>query len=123
LSFQAASSCSRQPSLRPGDVQAPAFAVIRWIVFGTDLAIVDVMLPGIDGFEMCRRLGAIDSLPIVLLTARSDPIEVVVGLECGADDYVVKPLEPRVLDARIKGVLLRAGLPDAPASPAVVPAG
>jgi DNA-binding response OmpR family regulator len=75
---------------------------------GLDLAIVDVMLPGIDGFEVCRRLSLTDALPVVLMTARSDPIDVVVGLECGADDYVVKPVEPRVLDARIKAVLRRA---------------
>jgi DNA-binding response OmpR family regulator len=74
----------------------------------TDLAIVDVMLPGMDGFELCRRLAAMKALPVVLLTARSDPIDIVVGLECGADDYVVKPVEPRVLDARIKAVLRRA---------------
>jgi DNA-binding response OmpR family regulator len=73
-----------------------------------DLAIVDVMLPGMDGFEVCRRLAGKDALPVVLLTARSDPIDVVVGLECGADDYVTKPVEPRVLDARIKAVLRRA---------------
>jgi len=73
-----------------------------------DLAIVDVMLPGMDGFELCRRLAAADAMPVVLLTARSDPIDIVVGLECGADDYVTKPVEPRVLDARIKAVLRRA---------------
>lgn len=75
----------------------------------TDLAIVDVMLPGgMDGFELCRRVSATRALPLVLLTARSDPIDIVVGLECGADDYVTKPVEPRVLDARIKAVLRRA---------------
>ena len=78
------------------------------------LAIVDVMLPGIDGFELCRRISTSDGVPIVLLTARSDPIDIVVGLECGADDYVTKPVEPRVLDARIKAVLRRA----VPAGPA-----
>lgn len=74
----------------------------------TDLAIVDVMLPGIDGFELCRRVSTARALPLVLLTARSDPIDIVVGLECGADDYVTKPVEPRVLDARIKAVLRRS---------------
>lgn len=73
----------------------------------TDLAIVDVMLPGMDGFELCRRVSATRALPLVLLTARSDPIDIVVGLECGADDYVTKPVEPRVLDARVKAVLRR----------------
>ncbi|MCW2494135.1 response regulator transcription factor [Jatrophihabitans sp.] len=72
-----------------------------------DLAIVDVMLPGMDGFELCRRVSVSLSLPVILLTARSDPIDIVVGLECGADDYVIKPAEPRVMDARIKTVLRR----------------
>src|SRR3954453_1638236 len=84
-----------------------------------DLAVVDVMLPGVDGFEVCRRLSTAGALPIVLLTARSDPIDVVVGLECGADDYVVKPVEPRVLDARIKAVLRRAGPPSTTPNPVV----
>jgi DNA-binding response OmpR family regulator len=72
-----------------------------------DLAVVDVMLPGMDGFEFCRRVSVADGLAIILLTARADPTDVVVGLECGADDYVVKPTDPRVLDARIKTVLRR----------------
>ncbi|MEV7099696.1 response regulator transcription factor [Amycolatopsis sp. NPDC051045] len=70
--------------------------------------LLDVMLPGMDGFEVCRRIRARSRLPLILLTARGDPIDVVAGLECGADDYVVKPAEPRVLDARIKAVGRRA---------------
>ncbi|WP_328607051.1 response regulator transcription factor [Amycolatopsis sp. NBC_00345] len=73
-----------------------------------DFVLLDVMLPGIDGFEVCRRIRAKSSLPVILLTSRGDPIDVVVGLECGADDYVVKPAEPRVIDARIKAVGRRA---------------
>jgi two-component system response regulator MtrA len=72
-----------------------------------EIVLLDVMLPGIDGVEVCRRIRAEDTLPIVLLTARSDDIDVVVGLEAGADDYVVKPVEPRVLDARLRAVLRR----------------
>ncbi|GLY88179.1 transcriptional regulatory protein AfsQ1 [Actinoallomurus iriomotensis] len=72
-----------------------------------EIVVLDVMLPGIDGVEVCRRIRAEDSLPIVLLTARSDDIDVVVGLEAGADDYVVKPVKPRVLDARLRAVLRR----------------
>ena len=72
-----------------------------------DLVLLDVMLPGIDGFEVCRRIRANSTLPIILLTARGDPVDVVVGLEGGADDYVVKPVEPRVIDARIKTILRR----------------
>ncbi|MDI5979900.1 response regulator transcription factor [Amycolatopsis magusensis] len=74
-----------------------------------DVLLLDVMLPGPDGFEVCRRLRAHSMLPTILLTARGDPIDVVAGLEVGADDYVVKPVQPRVLDARIKALLRRAG--------------
>ncbi len=73
-----------------------------------DFVLLDIMLPGMDGFEVCRRIRARSRLPLVLLTARGDPIDVVAGLECGADDYVVKPAEPRVIDARIKAIGRRA---------------
>jgi DNA-binding response OmpR family regulator len=66
------------------------------------------MLPGIDGFEVCRRVRASGSVPIIMFTARSDDLDVVSGLEAGADDYVVKPVQPRVLDARIRAVLRRS---------------
>lgn len=72
-----------------------------------EIAILDVMLPGIDGVEVCRRIRRLDQLPVILLTARGDDLDVVVGLEAGADDYVVKPVEPRVLDARIRAILRR----------------
>ncbi|SNU01934.1 DNA-binding response regulator, OmpR family, contains REC and winged-helix (wHTH) domain [Ruaniaceae bacterium KH17] len=73
-----------------------------------DVMLLDVMMPGIDGFETARRVRLGSLLPIIMLTARSDPIDIVAGLECGADDYVTKPVEPRVLDARVKAVLRRA---------------
>jgi DNA-binding response OmpR family regulator len=72
-----------------------------------DIIVLDLMLPGIDGFEVCRRVRANGSVPIIMLTARSDDIDMVSGLEAGADDYVVKPVQPRVLDARIRAVLRR----------------
>lgn len=72
-----------------------------------DVVLLDLMLPGIDGFETARRIRATSLVPIIMLTARSDAIDIVAGLECGADDYVTKPAEPRVLDARIKAVLRR----------------
>lgn len=81
-----------------------------------DFVLLDLMLPGMDGFEVCRRIRARSSLPLILLTARGNPIDVVAGLECGADDYVVKPAEPRVIDARIKAVGRRAVT--APGTPA-----
>jgi DNA-binding response OmpR family regulator len=72
-----------------------------------ELVVLDLMLPGMDGFEVCRRIRAAGTVPIVVLTARGDDIDVVSGLEAGADDYVVKPVEPRVIDARIRAVLRR----------------
>lgn len=73
-----------------------------------DIVVLDVMLPGMDGFEVCRRIRANGSVPIIMFTARGDDIDVVSGLEAGADDYVVKPVQPRVLDARIRAVLRRS---------------
>ncbi|WP_410592148.1 response regulator [Amycolatopsis sp. lyj-23] len=73
-----------------------------------ELVVLDLMLPGMDGFETCRRMRAAGPVPIIMLTARSDDFDVVAGLEAGADDYVAKPVEPRVLDARIRAVLRRA---------------
>jgi DNA-binding response OmpR family regulator len=84
-------------------------ALELWQAQRPELVVLDVMLPGIDGFEICRRIRRTDQVPIILLTARSDDIDVVVGLESGADDYVVKPVQPRVLDARIRAVLRRLG--------------
>ncbi|WP_216214965.1 response regulator transcription factor [Amycolatopsis aidingensis] len=78
---------------------------------GTDVVLLDVMLPGMDGFEVCRRIRARSMVPVILLTARGDPIDIVVGLEGGADDYVVKPTEPRVVDARMKAILRRSAHP------------
>ncbi|MFI6762195.1 response regulator [Micromonospora sp. NPDC050417] len=75
----------------------------------SDVVVLDLMLPGIDGFEVCRRIRAGGDLPIIMLTARNDDMDVVAGLEAGADDYVVKPVQARVLEARIRAVLRRAG--------------
>jgi DNA-binding response OmpR family regulator len=79
-----------------------------------DVVVLDVMLPGIDGFEICRRLRRDSDVPVIMLTARGDDFDVVAGLEAGADDYVVKPVEPRVLDARIRAVLRRLARPGSP---------
>jgi DNA-binding response OmpR family regulator len=80
-----------------------------------DVVVLDVMLPGVDGFEVCRRLRRVSSIPVIMLTARSDDFDIVAGLEAGADDYVVKPAEPRVLDARIRAVLRRMARAGSPA--------
>jgi DNA-binding response OmpR family regulator len=72
------------------------------------LVVVDLMLPGIDGFEITRRLRSAGRTPIIMLTARDDAIDKVVGLEMGADDYMTKPFNPRELIARIRAVLRRS---------------
>ncbi len=77
-----------------------------------DVVVLDVMLPGLDGFEVCRRLRRDSDVPVIMLTARGDDLDIVGGLESGADDYVVKPVEPRVLDARIRAVLRRIARAD-----------
>ena len=77
-----------------------------------DLAVLDIMLPGIDGLEICRMLkqkSATASVPIIMLTAKASEADVVVGLELGADDYIVKPFSPREFVARCKSVLRRIG--------------
>ena len=70
-----------------------------------DLAILDVMMPDLDGFEVCRRARAATDMPIVFLTAKDEDVDQIVGLSLGADDYVVKPFKPRVLAARVKARL------------------
>jgi DNA-binding response OmpR family regulator len=74
-----------------------------------DLVVLDVMLPGIGGLELCRAIHARWAIPVILLTARSQETDRIVGLELGADDYVTKPFSPRELVARVRAVLRRAG--------------
>jgi DNA-binding response OmpR family regulator len=76
--------------------------------FQPDLVVLDVMLPGLDGIEICRRIRSRASTPIIMLTARGDEVDKLVGLEIGADDYITKPFSPRELVARVKAVLRRA---------------
>ncbi len=73
-----------------------------------DLVILDLMLPRMDGFDVCRELRRRGDTPILILTARSDDVDAIVGLELGADDYVTKPFHPRALVARVKAILRRA---------------
>ena len=74
---------------------------------GFEALILDVMLPDMDGFEVCRRVRATSDLPILMLTARGDEIDRIVGLELGADDYLPKPFNPRELLARLRAILRR----------------
>jgi DNA-binding response OmpR family regulator len=74
-----------------------------------DAIILDLMLPDADGLDLCRRLRATSDVPILMLTARGEPMDRVVGLELGADDYLGKPFEPRELQARLRAILRRRG--------------
>jgi two-component system OmpR family response regulator len=74
-----------------------------------DLVLLDIMMPGEDGLSLCRHLVEAKSIPVIFLTARGEATDRIVGLEIGADDYVVKPFEPRELVARIRSVLRRSG--------------
>jgi DNA-binding response OmpR family regulator len=88
-------------------------------LFQPDLIVLDVMLPGHDGFELCRRIrsgGKLARVPVVFLTARSDEVDRVLGLEIGGDDYITKPFSPRELVARIKAHLRRSETEAAPES-------
>jgi two-component system, OmpR family, response regulator VicR len=76
-----------------------------------DLIVLDLMLPELDGFEVCRRIRKNNDIPIIMLTARGDDIDKILGLELGADDYVTKPFNPRELTARVKAIMRRSQAP------------
>lgn len=84
-----------------------------------DLLILDLMLPDLDGVQICRMIRQYSTVPIIMMTARGDDSDVVLGLEAGADDYVVKPVEPAILDARIRAVLRRGTVEPVPEQPAI----
>lgn len=81
-----------------------------------DLIVLDLMLPEVDGWEVCKRTRAHSNVPILMLTARDDDIDKIVGLELGADDYMTKPFNPRELVARVKAILRRTGSQNLPAA-------
>ena len=88
-----------------GDAEA---ARTRLTAYAIDLVILDIMMPGEDGLSLCRHIRETSEIPVILLTARSEETDRIVGLEMGADDYVVKPFSPRELAARVKVILRRA---------------
>jgi DNA-binding response OmpR family regulator len=90
---------------RDGDEALRRFAAER-----IDLVVLDLMLPKVDGLEVCRRLRASSSVPIIMLTARDDELDKVVGLELGADDYITKPFSIREFRSRVRALLRRAAL-------------
>ena len=85
-------------------------ALARFAEQTFDLVVLDVMLPRMDGLEVCRRLRARSSVPIIMLTAKSEEIDKVLGLELGADDYITKPFSMREFRSRVKAALRRAGM-------------
>ncbi len=96
-------------------------ALDRALADPPDLVVLDLMLPGIDGLEVCRRLRALAPVPIVILTARGQESDRIVGLDLGADDYVAKPFSTKELVARVRAVLRRANGPLAPSGPGAPP--
>jgi DNA-binding response OmpR family regulator len=95
-------------------------ALSRFAESRFDLVVLDVMMPKLDGLEVCRRLRAQSSVPIIMLTAKAEEIDKVLGLELGADDYITKPFSMREFRSRVKAALRRAGM-GAPASDAAHP--
>lgn len=84
-------------------------AIDRWASIDPDVVLLDLMLPGAPGTEVCRRIRALSEVPIIMLTAKDSEVDIVVGLELGADDYVTKPYSARELIARLRAVLRRRG--------------
>ena len=102
----------RVTAARDGTEMAKALA--EWRI---DLVILDLMLPGEDGLALCRKLRASSALPVLMLTAKGEEVDRIVGLEVGADDYLPKPFNPRELLARIRAILRRVGAGAAPRTP------
>lgn len=97
----------QKQGLRVTQAAEATAARARMAAYAIDLVILDIMMPGEDGLSLCRHIRETSDIPVILLTARSEETDRVVGLEMGADDYVVKPFSPRELAARIKVVLRR----------------
>jgi DNA-binding response OmpR family regulator len=91
-------------------------ALERFSEHDVDLVVLDVMLPRLDGLEVCKRLRATSSVPIIMLTARDDELDKVIGLELGADDYITKPFSIREFRSRVRALLRRARRPHVPDS-------
>ena len=82
-------------------------AIEEFKTYNPDLIMLDIMLPAMDGYEVCKEIRKNSTVPIIMLTAKGDTIDKVLGLELGADDYIVKPFEPKEMTARVKAVLRR----------------
>ena len=97
-------------------------ALLKFHTFSPDLILLDLMLPGIDGYQVCREIRAKSATPIIMLSAKGEVFDKVLGLELGADDYIIKPFDSKELVARVKAVLRRyqPAKPEAPKSSAKV---
>jgi DNA-binding response OmpR family regulator len=84
-------------------------AIATFSSSAANMVLIDIMLPGADGFEVCKNIRTVSDVPIIMVTARDNPNDIVAGLEAGADDYLTKPFDQDVLSARIKALLRRAG--------------
>ncbi len=91
-------------------------ALERFARSPTDVVLIDIMLPGVDGFEVCRSIRRMSDVPIIMVTARDDTHDIVAGLEAGADDYLTKPFQPKELSARIRALLRRVRTTDSGAT-------
>jgi two-component system response regulator RegX3 len=87
-------------------------ALVEFERNGADIVLLDLMLPGLPGTEVCRQIRAVSSVPVIMVSAKDDEVDKIVGLELGADDYVTKPYSPRELVARVRAVLRRGTEPD-----------
>jgi two-component system response regulator MtrA len=97
----------RNEGFEPSFVSRGDQAIGQFRAIMPDLVLLDLMLPGVDGIDICRAIRAESGTPIVMLTARTDTVDVVLGLESGADDYIIKPFKPKELVARIRARLRR----------------
>ena len=96
-------------------------ALLAYQTYNPNLILLDLMLPGIDGYQVCREIRAKDNIPIIMLSAKGEVFDKVLGLELGADDYIMKPFDSKEMVARVKAVLRRyqAGKPETPATASI----
>src|SRR5919198_5155418 len=104
------------PPAPPPPHPLPAYPLERFAREEVDLVVLDLMLPKLDGLEVCKRLRAESEVPIIMLTARDDELDKVVGLELGADDYITKPFSIREFSSRVRALLRRASVRRQPSS-------
>jgi len=97
----------RKEGFETKEVQNGRIAVETFPIYTPSLVLLDLMLPEMDGYQVCREIRRISTVPIIMLTAKGETFDKVLGLELGADDYIVKPFEPKELVARVKAVLRR----------------